>query len=438
MPFAYDLLITNGLLLPAPGVLPPLHDGFVAMRGNTIAAVGGMAELPAQARARQTIDADGDLVMPGLVNGHCHAAMTLFRGLADDLPLMEWLQGHIFPAEARFVSPEMAYWCSKLAAAEMILSGTTTVADSYFFEEAAARAFHEAGLRAIVAQGIIDFPAPGVPDPGKNIAAATSFLDSCPGRQTGRITPAVFCHSPYTCSAKTLVQAKALAREQGRAFFIHLAETEAELKQIHEQQGMSPVEYLDRLHVLDRDTVAIHCVHLTTTDMSILQHRETGVITCPESNMKLASGTCPVPKMLAAGIRMGLGTDGCASNNDLDLFGEMDSLAKLHKVVNLDPTIMPASQVLHLATSGGAAALGMGDTVGRLAPGLRADCIIIDLDQPHLTPFHNHDLLVYASKGRDVRTTIIDGVVVMDNRQILTFDLAETMSHVRNLAAALR
>ncbi|MDD5758543.1 MAG: amidohydrolase [Desulfobulbaceae bacterium] len=437
MSFACDLLIINGTILTEPGLKAPLPDGYVAIQSDTITAVGAMAELPPQTSARQTIDARGDLVMPGLVNGHCHAAMTLFRGLADDLPLMDWLQKHIFPAEARFVSKEMAYWCSKLAAAEMILSGTTTVADSYFLEEAAAKAFHDSGMRAIVAQGIIDFPAPGVPDPAKNIEAAEAFIKTCQEQGRKRITPAIFCHSPYTCSAKTLRFAKTLAAEQTCKFFIHLAETHHEVKQIHEQHGMSPVQYLHNLHLLDHNTVAVHCVHLSDEDISILKHSATAVITCPESNMKLASGIAPIPKMLAAGISLGLGSDGCASNNDLDLFGEMDSLAKLHKVANLDPTVMPASQALRLATSGGAEALGLGESTGRLAPGLKADCIILNLDAPHLTPFHHHDLLVYGAKGSDVRTSIIDGVVVMHERQILAFDQAETMAHVRKLATAL-
>jgi len=281
MPFTCDLLITNGLILAAPGVQPPIPSGYVAIRNKTIVAVGKMCSLPQQHTARQTIDAHGGLVMPGLINGHCHAAMTLFRGLADDLPLMEWLQCHIFPAEARFVSKEMAYWCSKLAAAEMILSGTTTVADSYFFEESAAMAFDDSGLRAIVAQGIIDFPAPGVPDAKKNIEAAAAFVDGCRKHDQHRITPAIFCHSPYTCSASTLTRAKRLAGEHGCTLFIHLAESHDEIKQIQDQQGMSPVEYLDHLQILDRSTVAVHCVHLSDQDISILNERNTGVITCP-------------------------------------------------------------------------------------------------------------------------------------------------------------
>lgn len=438
----HDLLITHARILTDPGQAPTIADGFVAIRAGTIRAVGPMAAMP-PLQAGRTIDARGCLVMPGLVNGHCHAAMTLFRGLADDLPLMEWLHGHIFPAEARLVTREMVYWCSKLAAAEMIRAGITTVADSYFFAEEAARAFAETGLRAVVTQGIIDFPAPGVPDPAKNIEAGASFIERCreifahtdnDHERPKLIQPALFCHSPYTCGPTTLARAKELARGQQCKLFIHLAETREEVEQIRHQHGMSPTAYLDRLHILDPDTVAVHAVHLDSEDIAILKARGVGVITCAESNMKLACGIAPVPELLAAGIPMGIGSDGCASNNDLDLFAEMDTLTKLHKVATLDPTALPAREALRLATSGGAAVLGLGERIGRLAPGLAADCLIIDLDQPHLTPFHGPDLLVYALKGSDVKTTIINGVVVMDERRFLTFDLAETMAKVRELA----
>ncbi len=331
----------------------------------------------------------------------------------------------------------MVYWCSKLAAAEMILAGITTVADSYFYEEEAARAFAETGLRAVVAQGIIDFPAPGVPDPANNIEAAATFIARCRGLREERILPALFCHSPYTCGPQTLERAKELARREQCTLFIHLAETREEVSLIRQRHGLSPAAYLDRLHLLDQDTVAVHGVHLDTTDIAILKERGVGVITCPESNMKLACGIAPVPALLAAGIPMGLGSDGCASNNDLDLFNEMDSLAKLHKVATLDPTVLPAREALWLATSGGAGVLGLGQRTGRLAPGLAADCLIIDLERPHLTPFHGPDLLVYAAKGSDVRTTIINGEVVMDERRLLTCDLAETMARVRELAKGI-
>lgn len=427
----YDLLIKNALLLPSASDTLIQH-GFVAVQQGRIALMGSTESLPALLTASQTIDARNCLVMPGLVNAHTHAAMTLFRGLADDLPLMSWLNDHIFPAEANCVSPEMVYWCSKLAAAELIRSGTTTVADGYFFEQEAARAFGEAGIRAVAAQGIIDFPAPGVPDPAQNIASAAHFLAS---PFDPLITPALFCHSPYTCSPHTLLQAKELAAKNGCKLFIHVAETQHEVSEIKQKYDLSPVRHLHRLGILDPDTVCVHCVWVDPQEIALLQQSGCGVVTCPESNMKLASGVAPVPDLLQASVPLGLGTDGCASNNDLDLFQEMDSLAKLHKVTRLDPTVMPAATALSLATTAGADLLGLGAEIGRLEAGMLADLIIIDLDKPHLTPFYNKDMLVYGANGHDVRDVIIQGRIVMNNREIATFDLDETMSKVRELSS---
>ena len=433
----HDLLITNATLLANPADCHVQGDAYLAVSDGAIAEIGPMADLPAQPKADRRIDAAGDLVLPGLINCHCHGAMTLFRGLADDLPLMTWLTEHIFPAEARLVDAEMVYWCSKLAAAEMIMAGTTTVADAYFHEDAAATAFCQAGLRAVAAQGIIDFPAPGVPDPSQNIAAAEDFLSTWQ-RKNSLLTPALFCHSPYTCSPDTLQRAKALALEAGSPFFIHLAETRDEVTQIQEQHGCTPVALLHRLGLLDEKTICVHCVWLEEEDIRLLRESGAQVVTCTESNMKLGSGIAPLAKLLADGVNVGLGTDGCASNNDLDLFQEMASCARLHKVAAHEPTRLPAAAVLGMATGGGAGVLGMAGQTGRLAVGMRADCIIIDRKQPHLTPFHNPETLVYAGRGSDVATVLIDGRVVMENRRMLAFDLAETMDEVQRLARRVR
>ena len=434
---SHDLLITNATLLanPADGHLQ--EDAYLAVTDGAIVGIGAMADLPAQPGANRIIDAAGNLLMPGLINCHGHGAMTLFRGLADDLPLMTWLTEHIFPAEARLVDAEMVYWCSKLASAEMILGGTTTVADAYFHEDAAAQAFCEAGIRAVAPQGIIDFPAPGVPDPTQNIAAAADFLAAWQGKNP-LLTPALFCHSPYTCSPDTLQRTKALAREAGSLFFIHLAETKEELRQIKEQHGCTPVGLLHRLGLLDENTVCVHCIWLDARDIELLQETGAKVTTCPESNMKLGSGIAPLAELLEAGVPVGLGTDGCASNNDLDLFQEMASCARLHKVAAHEPTRLPAATVLGMATGAGARVLGLARQTGRLAVGLRADCIIIDRRQPHLTPFHNPETLVYAGRGSDVSTVLIDGRVVMQERRLLSFDLGETMDEVRRLAKRVR
>ena len=435
---ADDLLIINGIVKSAPGSDPCL-SGYLAVRSGEIREVGEMSALPVSVReaAEKVIDASGCLVMPGLVNGHNHCAMTLFRGLADDLPLMTWLNEHIFPAEAAFVSPEMVYWCTRLAAAEMIMSGTTTVADSYFFEEYAARALKEAGMRAYVAQGVIDFPAPGVPDPSSNLQPPADLIKNWQGDPL--ITPAIFCHSAYTCAPETIEGAKKLARESGVKFFIHLAETQGELEEIRQKTGRTPLRYLHHLGVLDEMTVCIHAVWLDSEEIELLGRSGAGVISCPESNMKLASGAAPLAAMLTALIPLGLGTDGSASNNDLDLFGEMRTAALLHKLLGHDPTLLSAPEVLRLATHGGAKVLGLEPELGALSPGKKADLILVDLQKPHLTPHHDLDsLLTYAAVGSDVKSTIIDGVLVMEDRRLLTIDLEETMSRVQALAGQIR
>ena len=433
----HDLLITNATLLANPSDGGLLEASYIAVAEGVIAGIGAMANLPARPAAERIIDASGSLVMPGLINCHSHGAMTLFRGLADDLPLMTWLNEHIFPAEARLVDAEMVYWCSKLAAAEMIMGGTTTMADAYFHEDAAAKAFCEAGMRTVAAQGIIDFPAPGVVDPTKNIAAAADFITTWQGKNP-LLTPALFCHSPYTCSPDTLQRAKALAREAGSLFFIHQAETREETAQIKEQHGCTPVALLHRLGLLDEKTVCVHCVWLEAGDIGLLRECGAKVVTCPESNMKLGSGIVPLAELMGAGVQVGLGTDGCASNNDLDLFQEMASCARLHKVAAHEPTRLPAATLLGMATGGGAGVLDLAGQTGHLAVGLRADCIIIDRRQPHLTPFHNPETLVYAGRGSDVTTVLIDGKVVMENRRLLSCDLGEVLREVRRLSERVR
>ena len=434
---ANDILITNSTLLPlAPGLPELIRDGYVSIRAGKIVALGVMADLTGTGTADTIIDGSGHLVIPGLINTHTHAPMTLFRGMADDLPLMAWLHEYIFPAEAKSVNPEMVYWCTKLAAAEMILSGTTTVADGYFLEDKVAEAFTECGIRSVAAQGVIDFPAPGVPDPGLNIAAAAEFIERWQGKND-LLTPAVFCHSPYTCSAETLKRAKEMARRKNTKLFVHLAETRAEVEQVRKQHGTSPVRYLKNLGLLDRDTICVHCVWLEQEEIEILARTGAKVATCPQSNMKLGSGIAPLKEMLDAGISAGLGTDGCASNNRLDMFFEMDMCAKIHKVKDLDATVLPAAKVLQMATIDGARVLGLEDDIGSLEPGKKADVALIDCRQPHLQPFYDPGILVYAANGGDVATSIIDGKLVMLDRKILTFDVEEVMLKVRQLVKKL-
>lgn len=434
----YDLLIINTKILSLTVDQPDIiHSGYIAIDEGKIKKLGPMTDLSSTPEAffpaKNVLDAKGTLAMPGLINTHNHAAMSLFRGLADDLPLMTWLTEHIFPAEARCVNPEMVYWCTKLSAAEMLLSGTTTVADGYFHEEAAAEAFVETGMRAVAAQAVIDYPAPGVPDPKKNIETAARYAGEWQGKNA-LVTPALFCHSPYTCSPPTLLKSKEITRQLGLNYFIHVAETEDEVLQIKKRYGTSPVRHLDQLGILDENTVLVHCVWLNDEDIKIIAQTGAKIALCPESNMKLASGIAPVKEILAKNIPVGLGTDSCASNNDLDLFVEMDAFAKLHKVHHSDPTLLPARQVMTLATNGGARVLGLENRIGTLTPGKQADIILIDVDQPHLTPFYNADLLVYAARGADVSIVIINGRLIMKNRKILSFDMKEAMSRVREMA----
>ena len=433
-----DLLIINGMVKTHAAVDPnPANPGFVIIKAGKISSTGPMSELPPNIEPARTINADNCLVMPGLVNGHAHSPMTLFRGLADDLPLMVWLQEHIFPAEAKYVTPEMVYWCSKLAAAEMVLSGTTTVADSYFFVGEAARAMKEVGIRCVAAQGVIDFPAPGVPDPARNIDVASQFIHAWQNEDL--ITPGIFCHSPYTCGAQTITKAHELARQTDSLFFIHLAETSAEREQSIKDHSLSPIRYLEKIGALDEKTVCVHCIWLDDEDILVLRESGASMASCPESNMKLASGIAPLEKVVTAGIPVALGTDSSASNNNLDMFGELATAAKVHKASTLDPTVLPAEKIIEIATTGGSEVLGLQDKCGRLKNGMQADIIIIDLNKPHLTPmYESNSLLTYAAAGSDVKMTIIAGKIILEDGLIQTINLQETILKVNEMAAKVR
>ena len=429
----HKILISNITLITS-SKNPLANKQWLLCQGNTIHSFGSMDTIPSEPAA-QHIDGTGKLLLPGLINAHNHSAMTLFRGMADDLELNEWLSEHIFPAEAKNVTPEMVYWCSKLAAAEMILSGTTTVADGYFHEEQAARAFLDCGLRAVPAQAIIDFPAPGVPDPKMNIQAAEDFLSQWQGRDE-RITPALFAHSPYTCAPQTLQQSKALATKYNAPFFIHIAESRHEQQIIIDPQGTSPIQHLAALDLLDSATVLVHCVWLDDKDRDIIKKSKAGAIICPQSHFKLASGLAEVTKLIDQRIPTGLGTDGCASNNSLDMFQEMDFLAKSQKLRTLDATVLPASQALTAATKSNAQILGFSD-LGTITAGHKADLILLDMNKPHLQPCYNSDFLTYNACGSDVETVIINGTIVLQEGKFLSFDLEECMTEVQKLARTL-
>lgn len=437
-PERYDLVIRGDLIWPGPGS-EPLAGAALGIRGGRIAALG--PESRVSTSGAEILGGPGRLVMPGLVNGHVHLPMVLFRGLADDLDLMDWLENHIWPAEAAAVDQESVYWGSLLALAEMIRSGTTCLAEAYFCAEGIRRAVVEAGVRAVVAQGNIDFPAPGIPDPAQGLAVAREFLESGAGVEaetTGLVRSALFCHAPYTCSPERIRAVKELCREHGSLCFIHLAETQAETGIIMERHGKRPTGFLDGLGFWDDQAVAVHGVHLEQGEMETLARRGAALITCPESNMKLASGRARVGDWLAAGVRVGLGTDGAASNNDLNMFGEMGSLARIHKGATGDPTAMDAETVLEAATRGGARALGYHD-LGRLEIGARADVITLDLDQPHLMPLHRIPAqLVYAAHGGEVCDSVVGGRVLMKNGRLTIIDLERVRAEVGRIFRRIR
>ncbi|WP_319523397.1 amidohydrolase [uncultured Desulfosarcina sp.] len=431
----FDTVIHNGTLVTMDVRMRIIPSGWIGIRDGCIGAIESGAP---PADAPQSVDAAGGIVMPGLVNTHTHLPMTLFRGLADDLPLAEWLNDHIFPAEARFIRPDTVRWGTLLACAEMLLSGTTCCCGGYFLEEVVARAVSETGMRAVLAQGVIDFPAPGVPDPKKNIdhaaAYATHWLSESP-----RITPSIFCHAPYTCSDATLKAAKAAADEMGLLFQVHVAETRQERERSIREKGLSPLAHLDSLDLLDRRTLMAHCVWLDERDIAVAADRGCAVAHCPESNMKLASGIAPVVAMRVAGIPVGLGTDGCASNNDLDLFGEMATAAKLHKAASGDPTVLGALDVLKMGTIDGARAIGLNDSIGSLEIGKQADIVVMDTHAAHLTPmYHPESHIVYAAGGSDVRHVFVSGQPLVQDRRLLTMDIREIMDRVNTIALEIR
>ncbi|RJP82725.1 MAG: amidohydrolase [Desulfobacteraceae bacterium] len=424
-----DIRIQNGWVITGNAGGDILENGGVVIRQGRIAAVGTMADLRSR-QAKETIDATGCVIMPGLVNAHTHLPMSLFRGLADDLPLMTWLNDYIFPAEAVHITPETVRTGALLSCAEMLLSGTTTCCDGYFYEDAVAEAIFETGIRAVAGQGVIDYPAPGVPDPSQNIAEAVSFVEKWAGR-TPLITPSIFCHSPYTCSRETLVKAADEAFARGVLFQIHVAETKSEHDQMMMEHGVSPIRYLDSIGILRPQTLLVHAIWIDEEDRNIIAERGAGVAHNPESNMKLASGIAPIPELIRQGVAVGLGTDGCASNNNLDLFEEMDFAAKLHKVNHMDPTILDAAKVLHMATRGGADAIGMGSAIGSLEEGRPADVIVVDMQKPHLVPmYHPVSHMVYAARGSDVRDVIVNGKILVKDGRLLTIDLEKLFEKV--------
>jgi 5-methylthioadenosine/S-adenosylhomocysteine deaminase len=425
-----DLIISGGTIVTMDGARRVIEDGSVAVRGGRILAIGTRAEIEAKYNARETIDARGRVVIPGLINGHTHVPMTLFRGLADDLDLNEWLTKYIFPAEAKNVTEEFVRVGTRLGLAEMIRGGTTTYCDMYYFEDAIADETAKAGVRGLLGETVIDFP---VAD-NKTWAEAMAYVNKFVSKWKGHalVIPAIAPHAPYTVSEEHLKAVRAFSDRTNAPIVIHVAETRKEVEDLVKAKGASPVDYLARIGFLNDRVVAAHVVHPSPEEMTTLKRLGVGVVHNPQSNMKLASGVAPVPQMLQLDLDLGLGTDGAASNNDLNMWEEIDTTAKLHKVFAMDPKVVTAQQAFEMATIRGARALHLEREIGSIEKGKRADLVIVDLDDLNQTPLYNvYSHLVYATKADDVRTVIIEGRLIMRDRRLLTLDEQDIKARAR-------
>jgi 5-methylthioadenosine/S-adenosylhomocysteine deaminase len=425
-----DVLVAGGTLVTMDDGYRVVEGGALAIEGSRIVAVLDRGALFPEAYER--IDATGMLVIPGLVNTHGHVPMSLLRGLADDMRLMEWLNDFIFPAEAKNVDQEFCYWGTLLSAIEMARSGTTTFTDMYYFEEAIARAVDEAGLRAVLGQSIIGFPAPDYKTTDDALSAAETFV--LKWRNHARIVPSVSPHALYTTDIEVVAKARELARRYQVPFQMHAHEAPQEDEVVRARYGETAATLLEERNLLGPGMILHHAITLSDADIALLAKRGVAVSHNPESNMKGASGLARVPTLLERGVVVGLGTDGPASNNNLDMFEEMDTAAKVHKLVLSDPTVMPAKEVFRMATRGGAKALGLDELIGSLEVGKRADVVLVELDEPELTPMYDvYSHLVYAIKGANVRTVLVDGRVVVRDRKMMTVDEAKVMEKAREI-----
>ena len=443
-PVSVDLLVKGATIVTMDSNRRVLENGFLAVRGDEIIAIGQdvSATFPKGVTARQTIDATGKLIIPGLINGHTHIPMVLMRGLKDDVTLDDWLRKFIFPAEARNVTEDYVRWGSRLALAEMIRSGTTTFADMYYFEDAEAEETKAAGLRGVLGETWIDFPVPDNKNEAEMAAYTEKFLKKWQGDPL--IHAAVAPHSIYTCSEKTLRDAAAMARKYHAPILIHVSEMRKEFTDSIEKNGATPVQYLERIEFLGPDVVAAHCIWTDYTDMKILAERQVGCVHNPSSNMMLASGVAPVVDQRAAGVRVGLGTDGPAgSNNDLNMMEEMDLAAKLQKTYRVDPRALGAKGAMEMATIEGARALHMEKQIGSLETGKKADFVILTLDVPNAVPMYDvYSQIVYALKASEVQTVVVAGKTLLKDGRLLTVDepaaIAKAKEYGKKVATSLR
>ena len=433
-----DWIWTARYVIPMDAQRRVIENGAIAIRGERIVAVGTQLEINRAYQPKQRLDRPEELIAPGLINTHTHAPMVLLRGIADDLRLQDWLEKYIFPAEARNVTPEFVRWGTRLACLEMLLSGTTTFTDMYYFEDVIAETTKECGMRGVLGETIIGFPSPDAKTPADTLRQTEKFLDRFRGDPL--ITAAVAPHAIYTNSDETLQQARALANRYSAPLLIHLSETKRENEDTMAKRGRTPTVVLDSLGVFNGRTLAAHAVWTSDADLRILAERRTGISHCPSSNMKLASGAAPVMKMLAVGLAVGLGTDGPAgSNNDLNMFEEMDLASKLQKLITADPEALPARQTFEMATIGGARSLALEKEIGSLESGKRADLITVRLDRPHAIPLYDvFSQMVYALKGADVRDVMVNGRLVVRDAQPLTLDPKAVLAKAEEFGRKVR
>jgi len=432
-----DCIISADYVLPMDESLSVLRNGAVAIRDAEISDIGESAAILKRYRTEQHIQKPDCILLPGLINTHTHAAMVYFRGIADDLPLNDWLNKHIWPAENRWLGPEFISDAIGLACLEMLKGGITAYNDMYFFEDEAGKVTKKMGMRAVLGSGILDFPSRSGSGPDEYIANAVSLIEKWKGDEL--IVPCIAPHALYTCGPETLQRAKAVAEKYEVPVHIHLSETEWEVREVRARHGKRPAEYLESLGFLDETVLAAHCVWLEDSEIELLANRKVGVSHCMESNLKLASGFAPVAAMITGGVKVTFGTDGAASNNDLNILSEMSTTAKVHKALSQNPTVLDAKTVLRMATRWGAEVLGLGNKIGSLEKGKAADMISVNIDKPHLTPLYDvYSHIVYAAMASDVDMVMVNGKVLVNGGMLMTADESEILHKARMWGEKIR
>jgi 5-methylthioadenosine/S-adenosylhomocysteine deaminase len=419
-----DIIITADHVLTMDAGLSVVKDGAVAVRGGKVLEVGTAADIRSKYSAARTVGGKGRVAFPGLVNTHTHAAMVYFRGLADDLPLKVWLEEHVWPAEGRWLSPEFVGDAVELACLEMVKGGITLYADMYFYGDAVADSTKKIGMRAAIGSGIVDFPTKTAANAGEYLANAEAFISRWRGDEL--IIPCIAPHSAYACGTETLKKAGGLSRRSGAPLHIHLSETQWEVAEIMRCYNKRPVEYLESLGLLNSLLMSAHCVWVEDDEIELLSKNKVNVSHCIESNLKLASGFAPVTEMISSGIKVTFGTDGAASNNDLNILSEMSTAAKVHKARANDPTVLDARTIVLMATRWGAEAMGLGDTTGSIEEGKAADIVIADIGKPHLVPLYDvYSHIVYSMRSSDIDTVLVNGRVIVESGRLMTADESE-------------